>query len=116
MNIEEVYEYCLSLPSSEETFPFDATTLVVKVAGKMFAILPLDGTEKSISLKCDPERAIKLREEFSFILPGYHLNKKHWNTLRIEECESSELLKELILHSYQLIVNSLPKSIKVSLK
>jgi len=102
MNIEQVREYCISKEGMEETFPFGNDTLVFKVKGKMFALLSLDkGT--SINLKCDPERAIQLREEHEEITPGWHMNKKHWNTVNYSSNLPDNLVKELIDHSYDLV-------------
>ena len=111
MNIEEFREYCLSKPGVTEEFPFDEVTLVFKVMGKMFALTNLDGNW-GINLKCDPEKAIELREEFEEITPGYHMNKKHWNTVRMDGMLNRSLIRELIDHSYQLIVDKLPKDKK----
>lgn len=111
MDIEETREYCLGKPGVLECLPFDETTLVFKVGNKMFALLNLDG-RNSINLKCNPERAIELREEHSGIIPGYHMNKQHWNTIFLDSL-SSNLIKELINHSYELVVNSLPKKIRI---
>lgn len=110
MNIEEVHEYCLSLKGAIECFPFDNTTLVFKVGNKMFALLNLDG-RNTMNLKCNPEKAIELREKHTGIIPGFHMNKTHWNTIFFEEI-SSKLLSELITHSYELVVNSLSKKEK----
>ena len=112
MNIEELREYCLSMKGTTEHFPFDDVTLVIKVQGKMFALIPLDNVETQISLKCDPERAINLREEYSAIVPAWHFNKKHWNSVLIDHTISREFLCELIRHSYELVVSSLPKKLK----
>jgi predicted DNA-binding protein (MmcQ/YjbR family) len=109
MNIEELHSYCLSLKGAEETFPFDDTTLVMKVGGKMFALIPLDTVETSISLKCDPEKALQLRDEFPCVRPGYHLSKKHWNTVYMDGSISEDLLKQWIVDSYELVVAGLPK-------
>lgn len=79
MNYEDLRDYCLSLKGVTEHFPFDEFSLVMKVQGKMFALLPLDNPETQIALKCDPERAIQLRDEFPAITAAYHFNKKHWN-------------------------------------
>ena len=114
MNIESFREYCLALPAVTESFPFDESTLVFKVMGKMFALASLEG-ENSVNLKCDPERAIELREEFSDILPGYHMNKKHWNTLLLSGDLKLSLIKELIDHSYNLVVAGLTKKQKEDL-
>lgn len=115
MNIEDLRIYCLSKVSVSESFPFDETTLVFKVKNKMFALLSLDDTH-GISLKCDPERAVSLREEYPAITAGYHLNKKLWNSIQLDGSLSPKLLQELIDHSYQLIVDSLPKKLKAELK
>jgi predicted DNA-binding protein (MmcQ/YjbR family) len=116
MNLEELREYCLSLKGTTEHFPFDEVTLVMKVQGKMFALIPLNNTETQISLKCDPERAIALREEYSAIVPAWHFNKKHWNTVFINTMISHNFLCELIVHSYELVVSGLPKNIREELR
>ena len=108
MNIEEIRMYCLSKIDTEECFPFDEETLVFKVNNKMYALLSLeDGS--SINLKCDPEKAIELREYYPEITPGYHMNKKHWNTVDLKGNLPDSLIKELINHSYTLISNSSKK-------
>ena len=109
MNIEELREYCISKPHTTEGLPFDDVSLVFKVKGKIFAILSLDGPPR-INLKCDPERAIELREEYSCVIPGYHMNKKLWNTVYIDGSVQAGIIKEWIDHSYELILASLPKS------
>jgi predicted DNA-binding protein (MmcQ/YjbR family) len=111
MNIEEFREYCLSKPATTECFPFDENTLVFKVAGKMFALTDIVDTF-SINIKCDPESAIELREHYDCVQPGYHMNKKHWNTIIVDGSVSDALLKEWIDISYNLIVSSLNKSQK----
>lgn len=111
MNIEKLREYCLAKPAVSEDFPFDETTLVFKVAGKIFALTDLEG-ELRINLKCDPERAISLREQYPVILPGYHMNKKHWNTVIVDGSIDTSLLMELIDHSYDLVVESLPMKVR----
>ncbi|WP_343487360.1 MmcQ/YjbR family DNA-binding protein [Allomuricauda sp. d1] len=115
MNIEEFREYCISKKGVEETFPFDEHTLVFKVMGKMFALVALERLPPQANLKCDPERAIELREEHDgTIIPGYHMSKKHWNTLFLEHL-SPKLILELIDHSYDLVVSKLPKKLKEEL-
>lgn len=117
MNIEEAREYCLQLKGVTEGFPFGETVLVFKVMGKMFALLALDREEKTMNLKCDPEKAIELREEYQGqIIPGYHMSKTHWNTIYIESGLSDPFIKELILHSYDLVVSSLTKKLQAELK
>ena len=110
MNIEEVRKYCYRMKGVTEGFPFDETTLVFKVGGKMFALLNLKG-DNTINLKCDPERAVELRERYDFITAGYHMNKRHWNTVVFIKAPE-KLTKELIEHSYNLIFNKLPKKIR----
>ena len=114
MNIEEFREYCLSKPGVTESFPFDESTLVFKVMNKVFALTDLNGSF-GINLKCDPERAVQLREEFDAIKPGYHMNKKHWNTIDVDGSVSNKLLKELTDHSYDLVVSGLPKKVREEL-
>lgn len=111
MNIEALRNYCLSLPGVTEDFPFDATTLVFKVHHKMFALTDLEG-DFSINLKCDPEKAIALREQYPAISPGYHMNKKHWNTIAVDGSLADLFLYELINHSYHLVVAGLPLKIR----
>jgi predicted DNA-binding protein (MmcQ/YjbR family) len=108
MNIEDYYNYCMSKPFVEETFPFDKKTLVFKVKNKMFALCDVDNF-KYANLKCNPERAINLREEYDGIQPGYHMSKVHWNSVYIDLDVPDQLFLELIDHSYELIVKSLPK-------
>ena len=115
MNIEEFREYCMAKPGVTEEFPFDETTLVFKVMGKMFALTNLDG-DWSLALKCDPDRAIELRELYPAIRPGYHMSKVHWNTIVMDGSLSSKLTLELVDHSYQLVVNKLPLKLKEELK
>lgn len=108
MNIEDVRFYCLLKENAEECFPFDDETLVFKVNNKIFAILSLSG-DASLTLKCNPERALELREYHSEIVPGYHLNKKHWNTLDLNGKLSDTFIKELINHSFELVSYSIKK-------
>ncbi|MEH6705452.1 MAG: MmcQ/YjbR family DNA-binding protein [Galbibacter orientalis] len=116
MNIEELYNYCLSKKGVTEDFPFDKQTLVFKVCEKMFALCGLEkweGGDKSINLKCDPEWALELRASYESIKPGYHMSKKHWNTVSLNSSEiSSSFLKELIDHSYDMVVKNLPKKVR----
>ena len=108
MNIETVRLYCLGKPDVTESFPFDDTTLVFKVRNKMFALLNLEGVP-SVNLKCDPEKARELREHYPCVLPGYHMNKKHWNTVLLEQAVDDDLLCAWIDDSYNLVVAGLPK-------
>lgn len=116
MNIETFRDYCLAKKGVEETFPFDEVTLVFKVMGKVFAITGLDNEVFEVNLKCDPEWAIELREEYAEIRPGWHMNKKHWNTVQFEESLSPEFLCQLIDHSYDLVVKKLKKADREFLK
>jgi predicted DNA-binding protein (MmcQ/YjbR family) len=115
MNIESFRTYCLEKNGVTEEFPFDANTLVFKVMGKMFALADVDLFE-SINLKCDPERSMELREQFSGIEPGFHMNKRHWNTVSMDGSISDKLLIELIDHSYDLVVSKLSRILKVKLE
>ncbi len=110
MNIEEFQIYCFQKKGVEETFPFDEVTLVFKVMGKMFAATGLDSEEFTVNLKCDPEYAVELREKHPEIQPGWHMNKQHWNTVNFEGGLSEKMLKELIDHSYDLVVKKLTKA------
>lgn len=115
MNIEELREYCLSQSFTTEDTPFDETTLAFKIGGKIFALTNMITKPTKVNLKCDPERAIELRESYQeVIIPGYHMNKKHWNTIIIDELESN-LVMELVTHSYELVYNSLSKAKRLEL-
>lgn len=116
MNVEELRDYCLSLKGTTESFPFDEFSLVLKVQGKMFALIPLDNPETQIALKCDPEKAIALREEYSSVVPAWHFNKKHWNTVFIDNRLTRKLICEWIDNSYQLVVAGLPKKLREELQ
>lgn len=101
---------CLGLPGVVEDYPFGDGVSVFKVAGKMFALVPLGEQPGSISLKCDPEMAIDLRRRYSAITPGYHLNKRHWNTIGLDGSVPEDELLDLVAHSYELVVTRLPKA------
>ncbi len=116
MTLADFCAHCLSLPQAEETTPFGPDVLVYKVAGKMFALVSPENYPPSVNLKCDPERAIELRDRHEDIQPGYHMNKRHWNTLVLESRLPSKLVRELIDHSYQLVVAALPKKTRETLK
>ena len=111
MNLEELRDYCLSKKGALESFPFGDTTLVVKVGDKIFALINLDGPP-SINLKCDPAKAIELREFYLSIIPGYHMNKKHWNTVLLDGSLSNELIRSMLDHSYELVLKSLPEKLR----
>ena len=116
MDIEQLRDYCLSKTGVEETLPFGPDTLVYKVGGKVFMLLGLDNDGLRFNVKCDPDKAIELREEFFYVLPGYHMNKKHWNTIVVDSSASIMQLNEWIDDSYKLVVESLPERIKNELK
>lgn len=114
MNIEELREYCLNKKGVTEGFPFGEDALVFKVMNKMYALIGINNPELAINLKCDPERAIELREEYEAVKPGYHMNKQHWNTVTTNGL-TDEMVYELVDHSYDLIVQSLTKKAKEEL-
>lgn len=114
MNIESLRAYCLQKPGVTEAFPFDETTLVFKVSGKMFALTDLVAPF-SVNLKCDPERALELRDRYAAVTPGYHMNKQWWNTVLVDGSIADDLLYNWIDHSYHLVVLSLPKKIQLAL-
>ena len=116
MDIEEFRDYCLSKKGVTEEFPFDETTLVFKVMGKMFALTGLDNLPFNVNLKCDPERAIELREFHPEIAPGYHMSKKYWNTVTFSGTLATDMLCELIDLSYNLVVSGLTKKAKQELE
>ena len=109
MNIEEFRNICIEIEGVTEEFPFDNETLVFKVYGKIFALTNVESF-KSINLKCDPEYAVELREKFSAVVPGYHMNKKHWNTILIDGTLENSFLKKLICDSYSLVLKGVPVS------
>lgn len=114
MDIVAFREYCLSLDHTTEDFPFDEKTLVFKVANKMFALTDVD-LFQSINLKCEPERAISLREQYPCVKPGYHMSKTHWNTVVLDGSISDQMIYLWIRESYDLVVDTLPKKQKVEL-
>lgn len=113
--LDELRSYCLSLVGVTEDLPFDDITLVFKVAHKIFMLTSLEG-DLSVNLKCDPDLAIRLREEYDAVHPGYHMNKKHWNTINLDGSIPDELIYQWIDHSYQLVVHSLPLKVRESLQ
>jgi predicted DNA-binding protein (MmcQ/YjbR family) len=114
VNIEDFRTYCLNKPGVTESLPFDSETLVFKVGGKMFALTDIEHFN-SVNLKCDPEKAVLLREHYSGVKPGYHMNKVHWNTVSCDGSISDQLILEWTDDSYQLVVASLPGKIKKEL-
>ncbi len=116
MNIETLRNYCLSKTGATESFPFGEDTLVFKVGGKVFALTSMDARPLSVNLKCNPELAVELREQYDAVRPGYHMNKVHWNTVIIDGSIRENDLKKWIDHSYELIVASLPKTVRQELE
>ena len=117
MNIEEFRTYCLNKKGVTESFPFDEKTLVFKVMNKMFALSGLEHKPSKANLKCDPERSVTLREKYDGLIYGaFHMNKLHWNTVELEKNIPDTLIKELIDHSYDLVVSKLTKKLKEELK
>jgi predicted DNA-binding protein (MmcQ/YjbR family) len=110
MDLAEFREYCLGKPGATEGTPFGPDVLVFKAWGKMFALAALDEVPPTVNLKCDPDLALDLRDRYEEVRPGYHMNKKHWNTVEIEGGISDVELRKMIDHSYELVVNGLPKS------
>lgn len=115
MNIEQLRTFCLSFKGTTEGFPFDNNTLVFKVMGKLFALVDVDDFQ-SINLKCEAGKAIELRESYSGITPGYHMNKSLWNTVLINADVSDEMIFALIEHSYDQVVSKLTKKLQNELQ
>jgi predicted DNA-binding protein (MmcQ/YjbR family) len=114
MDIESYRNYCISKPHVTEDFPFGENVLVFRVGGKIFTLFDVNDFS-SVNLKCDPEQAVDWREQYSAVLPGYHMNKKHWNTVLIDGSLNDRKLKEMIDHSYDLVKKSLPKKLREQL-
>ena len=110
MTIDTLCTYCAQKAGVTEEFPFDEDTLVFKVMGKIFAITGLNAIPLRVNLKCNPERALELREEYEAVQPGYHMNKKHWNTVTLDGTVPAKELREMIDHSYDLVVKGLKKA------
>lgn len=110
MDVEALRAYCLAKSGATESFPFDEETLVFKVANKIFALLSLNDVPTRVNLKCAPERAIELRETYDAVQPGYHMNKRHWNTVILDGTIPANEVREMIDDSYNLIVKSLRKA------
>ncbi|WP_018970747.1 MmcQ/YjbR family DNA-binding protein [Rubritalea marina] len=115
MHADELREYLIAKPHSEECSPFGDEVLVYKLGGKIFAILGFDGGEMRCNLKCDPDRALELRDTHAFIIPGYHMNKRHWNTLLMGPGVDAAIIAELVDHSYELIHASLTRKQRAAL-
>jgi predicted DNA-binding protein (MmcQ/YjbR family) len=115
MRIETIRSYCLSRPGTTEDRPFDLVTIVMRVGGKIYALFDDDDPVKSISLKCDPDHALALRSQYPAVTGGYHLNKKHWNTVALDGTIPPREIFEMIDESYDLVLASLPKKVRESL-
>jgi predicted DNA-binding protein (MmcQ/YjbR family) len=115
MDLEALREYCLNKSHVTEGTPFGEDVLVFKVAGKIFALAPLDEVPARANLKCDPDLALELRDRYEQVQPGYHMNKKHWNTVEIANGIPEAELRRMIDHSYELVVKSLPKAARSKL-
>ena len=112
---DEVLAICLELPGAEETYPFGEEVAVIEVGGRMFALVPLAGEPGSVNLKCDPAQALELREAYAGIRPGYHQNKRNWNTVDLDGSVEDDVVRGLISDSYDLVVAGLPRSVRVKL-
>src|SRR5216684_1219965 len=110
MDLAELREYCLTKPGASEETPFGPDVLVFKVGGKMFALAALDEVPPTVNLKCNPDLALDLRDRYEQVSAGYHMNKKHWNTIEIESGIPDIELRKMIDHSYDLVVNRLPNA------
>lgn len=108
MHLEHILSFCQGLKGTEETFPFGERTLVFKIKGKMYALIDIEQPD-SINLKCSPEEAIELRERYASVQPGYHMNKKHWNTVLLNDELTAAQIEQMIVKSYELVISSLPK-------
>lgn len=115
MNIEEIRDYCLAKPGVTEDMPFGEDTLVFRVGEKLFLLTSLSQGDR-FNVKCDPERAMELREQHTEVKPGYHMNKKHWNTVHTDGNLSRKQICDMIDHSYDLVLKSLPKNIREQIK
>ncbi len=115
MNIEELRDYCLSFPQTSESLPFDENTLVFKVHDKMFVLSDIESFS-FINLKCDPEKAVEIREQYFAVTPGYHMNKKHWNSIKMDDSITDQLIKVWIKDSFELVVRNLPDKIRKQIK
>ena len=116
MHLDALRSYCLAKPATSEDMPFGDDVLVFRVKNKMFALTNLNELPTSVNLKCDPERAIELREAHAAVQPGYHMNKQHWNTVVLDGSLDARLVRELIDHSYALVVAGLPKRDRIGLE
>jgi len=115
MTASELRDYCLSLNGAQETFPFGAETSVFKVAEKMFALAQLGASSLRVSLKCEPALAAALRETHSAVIPGYHLNKRHWNTVLLDGTLPDAIIRDMVVDSYDIVVSGLPRAKRLTL-
>jgi predicted DNA-binding protein (MmcQ/YjbR family) len=115
MDLESFRQYCLAKSGASESTPFGEDVLVFKVAGKMFALAPLDEVPSTVNLKCNPDLALELRDRYEQIRPGYHMNKKHWNTVELDSGIPDGELRNMIDHSYEQVVEGLPKAQRAKL-
>jgi predicted DNA-binding protein (MmcQ/YjbR family) len=115
MNLEQLRDFCLALPGTTEDTPFGEDTLVLKVMGKIFLLTSLETEKLSFNVKCDPEKAVELREQYDFVQPGYHMNKKHWNTIMANNPLHDPLYYAWIRHSYELVVAGLPARLRAEI-
>jgi predicted DNA-binding protein (MmcQ/YjbR family) len=107
---DDVLAVCSSLPGAVEDYPFGDGVAVFKVGGKLFALVPLDDATETVNLKCDPDRALELRAQYTAVRPGYHQNKRHWNTIDLDGTVDDDELRDLVEHSYELVVDKLPRA------
>ena len=112
MNLDDFREWCLAKPHATESTPFGEDVLVYKVGNKIFALASLDEVPPTANLKCDPDRALAWRDQYEEVRPGYHMNKKHWNTVELESGIPADELRQMLDHSYDLVVASLPRSVR----
>jgi predicted DNA-binding protein (MmcQ/YjbR family) len=112
MNVDDIREYCIAKDDVEEGFPFDEDTLVFKVKGKMFLLVSLTARPVQFNVKCDPDRATELREQYPNVIPGFHMSKVHWNSVIVDGSMNNKLLREQIDHSYSLVAAGKKKTTK----
>jgi predicted DNA-binding protein (MmcQ/YjbR family) len=116
MRRDDVLDFCASLPGATEDYPFGDGVAVFKVGGRMFALVPLEGSPGTVNLKCDPDLALELRARYAAVHPGYHQNKRHWNTVDLVSSVEDDNLREMIDHSYGLVINGLPRAKRARLQ
>jgi predicted DNA-binding protein (MmcQ/YjbR family) len=116
VNRDDVLGVCGAMPGAVEDYPFGDGVAVFKVGGRMFALVPLEGDPESVNLKCDPELALELRDRYPSVRPGYHQNKRHWNTVELDGSIDADEIREMVEHSYDLVVRSLPRATRAELQ